>query len=113
MKLFLEDGSIFEGTSFGANTPAAGEVVFTTGMTGYVETLSDPSFAGQIVVSTYPLVGNYGVPAPELFESHKIQAAGLIVSEYSPTYSHHEAQHSLADWLKASNVPALTGVDTR
>lgn len=113
MKLFLEDGSVFEGTSFGASTPAAGEVVFTTGMTGYVETLSDPSFAGQIVVCTYPLVGNYGVPGPELFESEKIQVAGLIVSEYSPTYSHHEAKGSLADWLKASGVPALTGVDTR
>ncbi len=113
MKLFLEDGSIFEGTSFGADTPAAGEVVFSTGMTGYVESLSDPSFAGQILVCTYPLIGNYGVPDPSLFESSKIQAAGLIVSEYSPTYSHHEAQRSLSEWLKASGVPALTGVDTR
>ena len=113
MKLFLEDGSIFEGTSFGADTPAAGEVVFSTGMTGYVESLSDPSFAGQILVCTYPLIGNYGVPDPWLFESSKIQAAGLIVSEYSHTYSHHQAQRSLSEWLKASGVPALTGVDTR
>ncbi len=82
-------------------------------MTGYVELLSDPSFAGQILVCTYPLIGNYGVPDPSLFESSKIQAAGLIVSEYSPTYSHHEAQRSLSEWLKASGVPALTGVDTR
>ena len=113
MKLFLEDGTSFEGKSFGADTDSAGEVVFNTGMTGYVESLSDPSYAGQIVVLTYPLVGNYGVPDKQFFESEKMQIAGLIVSEYSEEYSHHDAKQSLAEWLKASHVPAITGVDTR
>lgn len=113
MKLFLEDGSVFEGTSFGAAKAVAGEVVFSTGMTGYVESLTDPSFAGQILVCTYPLIGNYGVPSPETFESGKIQVAGLVVSEYSEGYSHHDAERSLGEWLKASKVPALSGVDTR
>lgn len=90
-----------------------GEVVFNTGMTGYVESLTDPSYAGQILVCTYPLIGNYGVPDPKFFESKKIQIAGLVVSEYSQAYSHHDAKHSLKEWLVASGVPALTGVDTR
>jgi carbamoyl-phosphate synthase small subunit len=113
MKLYLEDGTIIEGESFGAPRTVAGEVVFSTGMTGYVESLTDPSFAGQILVCTYPLIGNYGVPHHSLFESERIHAAGLIVSEYSPEYSHHDARHSLETWLKVSRVPALTGVDTR
>ncbi|MFA7309547.1 MAG: glutamine-hydrolyzing carbamoyl-phosphate synthase small subunit [Candidatus Paceibacterota bacterium] len=113
MRLFLEDGTVCEGTSFGADRPVAGEVVFSTGMTGYVESLTDPSFAGQIIVCTYPLVGNYGVPRAADFESERIQAAGLIVSEYSTEYSHHDARHSLQMWLKTSRIPALTGVDTR
>lgn len=103
----------FEGDSFGANVPIAGEVVFNTGMMGYVETLSDPSYTGQIVVLTYPLVGNYGVPSEKRFESEKIHAAGLIVSEYCDKYSHYEAKESLSEWLKRSGVPAMTGVDTR
>ncbi|MDZ4227349.1 MAG: glutamine-hydrolyzing carbamoyl-phosphate synthase small subunit, partial [Patescibacteria group bacterium] len=82
-------------------------------MTGYVESLTDPSYAGQIVVLTYPLVGNYGVPDKKHFESEKIQVAGLVVAEYSEHYSHHDAKRSLADWLKESGVPAITGVDTR
>ena len=123
MKLFLEDGTIFEGESFGANKRMDGEVVFNTGMTGYVESLTDPSYAGQILVCTYPLIGNYGVPyfakaskgkplaAP--FESERIQIAGVVVAEYSKNYSHHTAKESLSQWLKENGVPAITGVDTR
>ncbi len=117
MKLFLEDKSIYEGQSFGAVLPTGkamqGEVVFNTGMTGYVETLTDPSYAGQILVCTYPLLGNYGVPSADTFESARIQVSGLIVSEYSEEYSHHDAEKSLATWLKESGVPAISGVDTR
>lgn len=113
MKLFLEDKSSFEGTSFGAPVEASGEVVFNTGMVGYVESLTDPSYAGQILVCTYPLIGNYGVPESSRFESKKIQVAGLVVSEYSNTYSHHGAIESLAQWLKRSRIPAITGIDTR
>src|ERR1700735_2594610 len=113
MKLFLKDGSVFEGTSFGANKSMNGEVVFNTGMTGYVESLTDPSYAGQILVCTYPLIGNYGVPDKKYFESNKIQIAGLVVAEYSQMYSHHAAKESLSQWLKAFGIPAITGVDTR
>ena len=113
MKIFLEDGTLFEGQSFGAASNAAGEVVFNTGMTGYVESLTDPSYAGQILVCTYPLIGNYGVPDKKFFESEKIQVAGLVVAEYSGNYSHHAAEKSLGEWLKESGVPAITGVDTR
>ncbi|MEK7156685.1 MAG: glutamine-hydrolyzing carbamoyl-phosphate synthase small subunit [Patescibacteria group bacterium] len=113
MKLYLKDGTVFEGKSFGAPKNAFGEVVFNTGMTGYVESLTDPSYAGQIVVLTYPLIGNYGVPDKKFFESQKMQIAGLVVAEYSEEYSHHAAKQSLAQWLKASGVPAITGVDTR
>lgn len=113
MKLLLQDGTVFEGESFGASSNAAGEVVFATGMTGYVESFSDPSFAGQILMCTYPLIGNYGVPSSDKFESEKMQIAGLVVANYSDTYSHHDAVQSLADWCKASGVPAITGVDTR
>jgi carbamoyl-phosphate synthase small subunit len=118
--LTLKDGTKINGSSFGAPVAAAGEVVFATGMVGYPESLTDPSYAGQILVLTYPLVGNYGVPAAEkiagveqTFESEKIQIAGLVVSEYSEKYSHHAAVRSLADWLKSEGIPALTGVDTR
>jgi carbamoyl-phosphate synthase small subunit len=113
MKLFLEDGSSYEGKAFGAPVNMSGEVVFNTGMVGYVESLTDPSYAGQIVVLTYPLVGNYGVPSAGHFESKKIQIAGLVVSEYSDNYSHETAKGSLGEWLKRSNIPAITGVDTR
>ena len=82
-------------------------------MVGYVESLSDPSYAGQIIVLTYPLVGNYGVPDRKYFESSKIQVAGLVVAEYSENYSHAGARESLSEWLKRSRVPAITGVDTR
>ncbi len=84
-----------------------------TGMTGYTESFSDPSYTGQILVCTYPLIGNYGVSSRRFFESEKMRIAGLIVSEYSDTYSHHSAKKSLAAWLAESKVPAITGVDTR
>lgn len=113
MKLLLENGQRFSGRGFGYQGDATGEVVFSTGMTGYVESLTDPSFAGQILVCTYPLIGNYGVPSPDRFESERIWASGLIVSEYSEHYSHVEAKQSLDAWLKHSKVPAITGLDTR
>ena len=116
MKLFLKDGSVYEGESFGAPPAggcASGEVVFNTGMTGYVETLTDPSYAGQILVCTSPLQGNYGVPDAKFFESSKIQVSGLVVSEYSENYSHHDAKQSLGEWLKKSGIPAISSVHTR
>ena len=113
MRLYLGDGSHFEGESFGADVESFGEVVFNTGMTGYVESLTDPSYAGQILVCTYPLIGNYGVPHADKFESNKIQIAGLVVAEYSAEYSHHDAVLSLSEWLKANDIPAIQGVDTR
>jgi carbamoyl-phosphate synthase small subunit len=113
MKLILEDKTVIEGKSFGAETSASGEVVFNTGMVGYVETLTDPSYRGQILVLTYPLVGNYGVPDPEFFESSGIRLSGLVVSEYSETYSSASAKQSLSSWLKTSGIPAISGVDTR
>lgn len=119
-RLVLEDGTSVAGASFGAPVPMAGEVVFNTGMVGYPETLTDPSYAGQILVLTYPMVGNYGIPkvkgTPELplpFESDRIQVSGLIVSDYSVRYSHWDAVKSLGDWLKEHGIPALTGIDTR
>lgn len=119
-RLVLEDGTSYEGESFGAETSVAGEVVFNTGMMGYPETLTDPSYAGQLIVSTYPLVGNYGVPAEklkdgvsEVFESHKIHAEALIVADYSERYSHWNAARSLGDWLKSEGIPGITGIDTR
>ncbi|MDO4575300.1 MAG: glutamine-hydrolyzing carbamoyl-phosphate synthase small subunit [Planctomycetia bacterium] len=119
-RLVLEDGSIFEGKSFGAEVSMAGEVVFNTAMTGYTESLSDPSYAGQILTMTWPLVGNYGVPPhtekdgfSEFFESNRIWVKGLVVSEYSEYYSHWHAVESLSDWLKREGIPAISGVDTR
>ncbi len=118
--LILEDGSKFEGISFGAEKSALGEVVFNTGMMGYPETLTDPSYEAQIVTFTFPLIGNYGVPDDSMkdglevhFESNRIHPAGIIVSEYSEKHSHWEATRSLGDWLKINNVPAITGLDTR
>ncbi len=118
--LTLADGSSISGESFGSTSSTEGEVVFATGMVGYPESFTDPSYAGQILVLTYPLIGNYGVPAKlkeggveKNFESEKIQIAGLVVAEYSEKYSHHAAKESLAEWLKREGVPAITGVDTR
>lgn len=120
IKLVLEDGTVFAGKSFGSNRSSAGEVVFNTAMTGYPESLSDPSYKGQILVSTFPLVGNYGVPPktkenglPLFFESEQIHAAGLVVSDYTEEYSHWNAETSLGSWLKENDVPALSGIDTR
>ena len=120
IKLVLENGMIFEGYSFGYETPAAGEIVFNTAMVGYPESLTDPSYSGQILVVTYPLVGNYGVPEDnivnglsEFYESEKIQVSGLIISEYSHQYSHWNASKSLSDWLKEHKVPGIYGIDTR
>jgi carbamoyl-phosphate synthase small subunit len=120
-RLVLEDGTQYEGTFFGANEPVAGEVVFNTGMVGYPESLTDPSYSGQILTLTYPLVGNYGVPEyskddsglPAVFESDRIQAAGLIVWEHSECYSHYTATRSLDQWLASEGIPALAGIDTR
>ena len=120
MKLVLEDGTEMSGRAFGAARPVGGEVVFNTGMSGYVETLTDPSYRGQILVLTYPLVGNYGVPAPRApgsldgpYESDRIQVQGLVVQTYVDAYSHHAATRSLGAWLQAEGIPAITGIDTR
>jgi carbamoyl-phosphate synthase small subunit len=119
--LVLEDGTTFKGKSFGYDAPVAGEVVFNTAMMGYPESLTDPSYAGQLMTLTYPLVGNYGVPRfsfeenglPTFMESDKIYASAIIVSDYSEEYSHWNAHESLADWLKREKVPGVTGIDTR
>ncbi|MEG1563142.1 MAG: glutamine-hydrolyzing carbamoyl-phosphate synthase small subunit [Bacteroides sp.] len=111
--LILDDGSRFSGKSFGYECPVAGEVVFNTAMTGYPESLTDPSYAGQLITLTYPLVGNYGVPDASFWESARIHAQALIVSNYSEAYSHWNAKESLADWLKREQVPGITDVDTR
>ena len=120
VRLILEDGTTFEGKSFGYEKSAAGEVVFYTAMTGYPESLTDPSYTGQILVSTFPLIGNYGVPSDsktegieDFYESNKIHITGLIISDYSFEYSHWNAIKSLGDWLKEYKVPGLFGIDTR
>ena len=131
-RLVLQDGTAYEGLSCGAERPAAGEVVFTTGMVGYPEALSDPSYRGQILVFTYPSIGNYGVPPPPRadrpapragadtgeppprpFESPAPRVAGMICAVYSEDFSHHSAARSLGAWLSDRGVPALTGIDTR
>lgn len=112
-KLVLEDGTIFEGKAFGAPKNSAGEVVFSTAMTGYVETLTDASFFGQILILTYPLIGNYGVPQPKYFQSKKIQIAGLVVTQHCLTPSHYQSQKTLDQWLKENNIPGISEIDTR
>jgi carbamoyl-phosphate synthase small subunit len=126
-KLVLEDGSEYAGWSFGKARSQAGEVVFTTGMTGYPQSLTDPSFRGQILVSTYPLAGNYGVPLtpkngepyfdaagiPVHFESPRIQASGFVVAEECREPSHFSSGASLSVWLEKNNVPGICGIDTR
>ncbi len=120
VKLTLEDNAVYEGKSFGYEQGVSGEVVFNTAMTGYTESLTDPSYKGQILVLTYPLIGNYGVPDADLehelhkfYESHILHISGLIISDYSFEYSHWNAKSSLAQWLKAHNIPGIYGVDTR
>ena len=123
-KLILSDGTEFCGKSFGYEANTCGEVVFNTAMTGYPESLTDPSYAGQILVTTYPLIGNYGVPEtnqtslhentlPTFAESDRIHVKGLVVADYSKQYSHWNARESLAAWLKRQGIPAITGIDTR
>ena len=120
-KLILSDGTVFCGWSFGFEGETVGEVVFNTAMTGYPESLTDPSYAGQILVTTFPLIGNYGVPdtgngadgLPLFMESDRIHAKALVVADYSETYSHWNAKESLASWLKREQVPGITGIDTR
>lgn len=112
-KLILKDGAEFEGKSFGGEKSVAGEVVFATGMVGYPEALTDPSFRGQILVLTYPLVGNYGVPKKEFWESQKIQISGLVVCNYIDTPSHHAMKMTLGEWFKKEGVPLLEIKDTR
>ncbi len=117
--LILEDSSRYEGFVFGHAQSTSGEVVFSTGMTGYTESLTDPSFYGQVLVLTYPLIGNYGVGKKSNqyrlspFESGRIQAKGLIVSEYSPEFDHWNANQSLAQWMKQEKIPGIYGIDTR
>lgn len=120
IKLILEDGSEFSGFSFGSENSVSGEVVFNTAMVGYTESLTDPSYKGQILVLTYPLIGNYGVPGGEksdglekFYESFSMHISGLIVSDYTEEYSHWNAQMSLGQWLKQNQVPGIYGIDTR
>src|SRR5580704_14217106 len=112
-ELILKDGTRLEGQSFGAPVTAAGEVVFATGMVGYPESLTDPSFLGQILVYTYPLIGNYGVPDKKLWESNGLKISGLIVCQYNDTPSHWQSRQSLSQWLKKEKIPALEISDTR
>lgn len=119
--LILEDGTVFSGKSFGYYTETEGEVVFNTGMTGYENTLTDPSYRGQILTMTYPLVGNYGVPSqekdefnlPKFFESDEIHVKGLIVANYSPNSHHWKKSQTLSEWLQDNKIPAITDIDTR
>lgn len=120
VSLILDNGTIFTGKSFGYEKPIAGEVVFSTAMTGYPESLTDPSYAGQLLTITFPLVGNYGVPPSRLsnqlsafYESDKIYAEALIVADYSHDYSHWNAERSLSQWLIDEKVPGIYGIDTR
>ncbi|MCI4351966.1 MAG: glutamine-hydrolyzing carbamoyl-phosphate synthase small subunit [Thermoplasmata archaeon] len=119
--MFLEDGTRFDGVGFGASTSVVGEVVFTTGMVGYPESLTDPSFRGQILTFTYPLIGNYGVPStsardewglPRFLESTELQIRGLVVRGLT-TPSHWQSRRRVEEWLEESNVPGIAGVDTR
>lgn len=120
IKLVLEDGTVFEGKSFGYDKSVAGDVVFNTAMTGYTEFLTDPAHAGQIVATTYPMIGNYGIPGYDeedgilkYHESAQPTIAALVVMNYSETYSHWNAKQSLAQWLIDHKIPAITGIDTR
>src|SRR5437899_6724757 len=114
MKAFLalEDGSLFHGEGFGACASACGEVCFNTSMTGYQEILTDPSYKGQIVTMTYPLIGNYGVNSQDV-ESWKPHVAGFVIRELSPVVSNWRADHSLGEYLEQNNIPGIQGIDTR
>lgn len=112
ISLELSDGAVFEGTPFGARCEAAGEVVFNTGMTGYTETLTDPSYRGQILAMTYPLVGNYGVPNED-WESRRVQVEALVIGHQALHPSHVRMRRTLDGWLREQGIPAIAGVDTR
>src|SRR3989449_7261207 len=121
-KIVLEDGTVFDGMGFGYSTTVYGEAVFNTGMVGYTEALTDPSYSGQILALTYPLVGNYGVPDPsardtdgirKYFESDRIQARGLVVHELSLMSSHWNLAMTLDEWLYNEKIPGISGIDTR
>ena len=121
-KLIFDDGTVLDGMGFGYSTTVFGEIVFNTGMVGYPETLTDPSYSGQILTLTYPLVGNYGVPDPSIkdedgiskfFESDKIQIRGLVVHELSQTASHWNLAMTLDEWLYNEKIPGISGIDTR
>ena len=119
-KLMLEDGSVFSGTAIGAARSVSGEVVFNTGMVGYPEAFTDPSYKGQILTLTYPLIGNYGVPDDAMehglkthFESDRIHISGLVVSSLSKEYNHWNASRSLNAWLREEGIPGIEGIDTR
>jgi carbamoyl-phosphate synthase small subunit len=119
-RLVLEDGKEFTGYSFGFDKSVSGEVVFNTAMTGYPESLTDPSYRGQILTLTYPIIGNYGVPDNHMndgmhkfFESYAMHISGLIIAGYTSEYSHWNAEKSLGDWLKEFEIPGLYGIDTR
>ncbi len=120
IKLILQDGSVFYGNAFGAVRSIAGEVVFNTGMMGYPESMTDPSYKGQILCLTYPLIGNYGVPGNQkeagllkFFESDRIQVQGLIIDGLSEEYNHWNAARSLSQWMNKHNIPGICGIDTR
>jgi carbamoyl-phosphate synthase small subunit len=120
--LLLEDGSIFFGRGFGAEVDSIGEVVFNTGMVGYLESMTDPSYAGQVLCFTYPLIGNYGVPSykdrdgfglPRFFESDSIKVKGIVVQEACETPSHWASSRTLSKWMESEGIPGIEGVDTR
>jgi len=120
IQLILEDGTRWNGIQFGADKSVAGEVVFNTGMTGYPESMTDPSYEGQILVFTYPMIGNYGVPdeknergISKMFESSKIHTSAIVVNEYSENFSHFEAKRSLSKWMEKKGIPGIAGIDTR
>ncbi|MBF6627553.1 MAG: glutamine-hydrolyzing carbamoyl-phosphate synthase small subunit [Proteiniphilum sp.] len=120
VRLILENGLVFHGRSFGAQQASSGEVVFNTAMVGYPESLTDPSYEGQILTLTYPIIGNYGVPAQsetdgisDFFESQRIHVSGLIVQDYCDLYSHWNGVMSLGEWLSEEGVPGIYGIDTR
>ncbi len=120
MELILEDGTIYSGKHFGFEKSVAGEVVFNTGMVGYPETLTDPSYKGQILVFTYPLIGNYGIPDKtrtdkllDYFESERIHVQGIVITSLTREYSHWNAVQNLEQWMIEHEIPGIEGVDTR
>ena len=120
-KLIFDDGTVLDGEGFGFSTTTFGEIVFNTGMVGYTEALTDPSYNGQLLSLTYPLVGNYGVPDPSVndedgiskfFESNKIQVRGLVIHELSLTASHWNLSMTLDEWMYNEKIPGISGIDT-